>query len=209
MPYPCSSFLDSMFLWWRCKRFGAGDELSWLNRPYLIDPRLAFWVVPALSIALVLPWRHSCLLWARIWAVTIVLAAWVALIRPFPLLFPFLVTWPYTHIARIEEAIFSGKLAYMPPFPFYHSSAYYFWMSSDQTADLVWLLAVLFLCVLSLYKSLPRALLCIITLIATCRSFVEWITLTCQAYGWVKAPPARWSFVLPPEAPHGSTRPRG
>jgi hypothetical protein len=158
---------------------------------YAWKPRLALWVMPAITWLLMWPSAHRRLDWFGIGMIALILLSWVFL-RRYICTLAWRITWPDYHIWYCYT-----KIIYLyPHHPFLWEGAlktfdwYYVFppvarMTGDQFADLLCLLVLLLIPVARLSHPMPRRLIALVAIPANLYPFLEWVMRMSSARSWL------------------------
>jgi len=161
---------------------GEETHLFHWGQRFLLDPRLAFWIIPALSLALVWPSRNNRVTRFGLYVTCTIVISWGLLRRPFPCFSggACWAVWPDLHITYIKRSIASRTFELLPyPPPFFLLP-----LSGHQKADLTCIFLFMVMLCWSLVRSLPRRTVAFVALLANSYSFIEWVSLMCAERLW-------------------------
>jgi hypothetical protein len=158
----------------------VGLCLHWIVRPYL-----AHWIIPAVTIAVAWPKRNKCVTCLAFGAVVLILASWVVLRRP---IYPLVVgpggleMWPHYFLSYVRKRLAGDSDWHHPHWPF----AFDFMSYQYQKADLLCLIALVFLLVVTLIRRrlLPLRLLAAAALVLNLCKFVDWVSMMSIGRHW-------------------------
>ena len=141
----------------------------WWGEKHLPAPRLAAWVLPALTVAVIWPSRNTLVFGAGSAAAGIVLLSWIVLRRPLPVL-PGGLFWPDYHLNYL------GRLCSLRGVP---SPSHLVWprfmpASTLGWADLLSLLTVLAVVSVRFFVTIPPRLLAAVALAVNSHPCIEW-----------------------------------
>lgn len=173
------------------------------SRTYSIDdfppdyawrPKLAYWVIPVLTLLLVWPSEKKRVVWSGIGAFGAIALSWL-LLKRFMLCIMVNYTWPDYHFRYAYQCIVSW---HAPPFLYGVSFKTFEWyilfppyayltmyMSADQMANLSCLVVLLIAFVARVRYALPRRLVAIVSLPPNVYTLIEWTWQMTSARSWV------------------------
>lgn len=178
----------------RCDIPSLGQQVIWRGpeaeslratgslEPCVLDPQLAFWFIPCVTILLVEGTARRRCTSAAIGLIILALLSWVVLRRLAPGNIRYLTpsAWPATHLAVLRRWLSSppNTAPRLPGLPHLERISVY------QCADLFCLVVLLLIALIVLFRPLPRRFLAIAALAVNGLKFKEWADLMWLGDHW-------------------------
>jgi hypothetical protein len=142
----------------------------WMPIDYLLDPRLAAWVLPALTVCLVWHTRNSVVLWSGVGMASVALLSWIVLRRPLLTFVPGGLYWPDFHVYYCERMLL---LRSGPPLPELTLPSFVP-PSIRGCGDLFSLVIILIVLATRVLIVVPRRIIGVVALLVNVHPMVEW-----------------------------------